>query len=202
MIEFSYNFGAIYIFENIKEERIKIGFTSNAHDISSRLNDINDKWSDIQVRCQICGTHIVRFGFITPRHPRIGNECPGSNQLPLELDVSFAESHLQELKKNVQSLSGSEKGSLTRRIKTLENRIELYRDYQPKTGIWKFRVAYISENAKKVESLTHEILVNDLDGKAPIGEIFCCTLLEATEAVKTSLNKLGLLERARKRNGI
>ena len=195
MNAFYYGLGTVYIFVNSNEERLKVGFTSNSHNITERLNDINNKWSETKVRCQICGTYIMRFGFTIPKHVVSGNECPGGNQLPLELDTSLAESYLQYLKTSVHGFS-------KRRINTLEKRINLYRNRQPKTGKWKFITAYITKDAKKVESLTHKILAKCLDTAEPIGEIFCCNLSEAVNAVEKALGILGLLQSAKIKNKI
>ena len=200
MIKYSYHHGAVYIFESPKAQRVKIGLTTNIHDIASRLNDVNDMWLERKVKCQICGTRIVRFGFFIPPHVVSGRECPGGNALPLEQDVSLAESHLQQLKKLVQGMSGTQKGLVTRKINTLEKRIELYRNHQQKEGRWLFSTAYITKQAEQVESLSHEILAKQLDKEAPIGEIFCCSVAEAAEAVETALRNLGLLHSARKEN--
>ncbi len=198
MIEYSYLHGAVYIFENSKAQRVKVGLTTNTHRIVDRLNDVNDMWLERKVKCQICGTRIVRFGFIIPAHVVSGRECPGGNELPLEQDVSLAESHLRQLKKRAHGLAGTEKGSVTRKINTLEKRIELYRNHQWHIGRWQFSIAYITKGAEQVESLTHEILAEHLDNGAPIGEVFCCSVSEATEAIESALRNLGLSHSARK----
>ncbi|MFT4537119.1 MAG: hypothetical protein ACI9P5_004500 [Saprospiraceae bacterium] len=62
--------------------------------------------------------------------------------------------------------------------------------------------AFITENTEQVESLSHLILSERLDKKAPLGEIFCCSVSEATVAVETALKNMGLLHSARKENAI
>lgn len=200
MIGYSYLHGAVYIFENPTAKRVKVGLTRNTHDIAGRLNDLNDIWLERKVRCQICGTRIVRLGFLIPQHVISGVECPGGNALPFEQDVSLAESHLQAMKMHVQGLTGSQKGSISKIIKTLETRIEFYTNHQPRVGKWKFSVAYITQNADKVEALSHSILADYHDKNAPIGEVFSCSVLVATEAIEKALNKLDLLSLAKKEN--
>lgn len=91
-------------------------------------------------------------------------------------------------------LSGSVKGSVTRIIRTLEKRIELYRHCERRVGVWQFRVGFYTECAEQVELLSHEILAERLDKVAPFGEIFCCSVTEATEAVDSALSRLGLID--------
>ena len=198
MIEYSYQDGAVYIFVNVEAERIKVGLTTNSHKIVSRLNDVNDMWRERKVKCQICGTRLVRLGFFVPPHVGSERECPGGNELPLEQDVSLAESHLHKLKELNVGLFGSKKGSVTKKINTLQKRIELYRNYKPKIGRWEFSCAFITKNAAQVESLSHEILDERLDRTAPFGEVFCCSLFVATEAVEKALSEMGLLQLAKK----
>lgn len=199
MVETSYLHGAVYVFVNSKAQRVKVGLTTNTHNISSRLNDVNDIWLERKVKCQICGTRSIRFGFLVPPHVVSGTSCLGGNALPLEYDVSLAESHLQQLKRLAHGLSGTQKGSATRKINTLERRVELYRNYQPKVGHWQFSSAFITKHVEQVESLSHELLAEYIDTKAPIGEIFCCSISVATEAVEEALRNLGLLNSAIKK---
>jgi hypothetical protein len=42
MIEFRYLHGAVYIFENAKAQRVKVGMTIN--NVVDRLSDVNDMW--------------------------------------------------------------------------------------------------------------------------------------------------------------
>jgi hypothetical protein len=102
------------------------------------------------------------------------------------------------LKEGYSELSGSEKGSATRVISKLEKRIELYRHYRPPVGRWQVGIAFYTECAEQVELLSHEILAEHLDKEAPFGEVFCCSVSEAADAVETVLSRLGLLDSVRK----
>lgn len=191
--------GAVYIFINAQAQRVKVGMTIN--DIDGRLGDVNDMWLKRKVTCQICGGHLVSNRGRVPKHvSNFGEyrECPGGNALPLEQDVVLAESHIEKLKSQHGKLSGSEKGSVTRMINTLEKRVENYRHLEWATGRWRHSTVFYTECAWEVESLTHEILAERLDKTATFGEVFCCSVSEATEAVETALGRLGLLETARK----
>ncbi len=57
---------------------------------------------------------------------------------------------------------------------------------------------FYTARAEQVELLSHKILAERLDEEAPFGEVFCCSVSEATEAVETALSQLGLLDSARK----
>lgn len=118
--------------------------------------------------------------------------------MPFEKDVALAESYLADLKNCLSALSGNEKGSAVRIIKNLGKRIERYRRYDRPAGEWKLKVAFHTECAEQVELLSHEILNNHLDKCAPFGEVFCCSVSMATEAVETVLGRLGLLLSVRK----
>src|SRR6266699_2759379 len=157
MTEFRYLHGAVYIFENAKAQRVKVGMTIN--NVVDRLAHVNDMWLGRKVTCQVCGGRLVNIGGHVPQHGGSGRGCPGGNALPLERDMALAESHLQNMTNLLSELSGSEKGSVTRRIRTLAKRI---------------------------------------DKEAPFGEVFCCSVSEATEAVETALRQLGLLDSAKK----
>ena len=197
MVDFCHLPGAVYIFENPQTQRVKIGMTIN--DVLDRLKSLNDMWLERKVTCQICGgrRNVNSWGFI-PKHIASGKDCPGGNSLPLEKDVAIAETHLDDLKFWIKCLSGSEKGSATKKAKKLEKRIELYRNHKQPVGEWKFRVAFYTECAEQVELLSHEILVGRLDKQAPLGEVFCCSVSEATGAIETALRQLGLFHAARK----
>ena len=201
MAEFHYVREAIYIFENPKAQRVKVGYTGGLTGVGGRLKDINDMWRAIKVTCQVCGTRLHNVGRLVPKHPKNSpRACPGGNALPLERDVSLAESHLEEMKKNILAMCGTEKGSTTRRINTLEKRIEKYRNHfnhQP-VGNWQFIIAYYTESANQIELRAHELLAPYLDKAAPFGEVFCCSVSETTEAVETALSESGLLHSARK----
>ena len=197
MVESHLHQGAVYILENAKAQRVKVGMTIN--DVRLRLKDVDRMWSGRKPACQICGgRRLASKDGLIPQHLVSGKKCLGGKKLPLEKDVSIAESHLERLKQAVPELSGSEKASAAREIMTLEERIELYRDYQQPKDIWQFSTAFYTDCAGHVESLSHEILAEHLDAQAPIGEVFCCSVSEATAAVESALNQLGLLDSARK----
>ena len=66
MVEFRYIDGAVYIFENSKAQRVKVGMTVN--DPIDRLCDVNDMWIERKVTCQICGLRLVNIGGHVPHH--------------------------------------------------------------------------------------------------------------------------------------
>ena len=196
MIEFRYLHGAVYIFENAKAQRVKVGMTIN--NVVDRLGHVNDMWLGRKVTCQVCGGRLVNIGEHVPQHGGGGRGCPGGNALPLERDMALAESHLQNMTNLLSELSGSQKGSVTRRIRTLAKRIGSYRQYERTVGVWQLSTAFYTECAEQGELLSHEILAERLDKEAPFGEVFCCSVSEATEAVETALSQLGLLDSAKK----
>lgn len=187
----------VYIFENAEAERIKVGFSG--WNVGGRLDDINDIWTGRKVTCQICGGRLVNVGGRVPKHVVTGKKCIGGKSLPLEKDSALAEAHLKIMKNHLEKYSGNDKASFTRRINTLEKRIEIYRNYGKTVGEWRFVVAYLTKEGKRVEKLSHEFLAGQLDGAAPIGEVFNCTAVEATEAVEKALDHLGLLQSMEKR---
>jgi len=196
MVAFRYLHGAVYIFENSKAQRVKVGMTIN--NIAGRLDDVNDMWQERKVTCQICGGRLLRIGWRVPQHVVSGISCLGGTESPLEADIALAESHLQNMKNRLNELSSSEKGSVTRKIKNLERRIGLYRHYDRPVGRWQFSTAFYTECAEQVELLSHKFLAERLDKLAPFGEVFCSSVSEATEAVESALSQLGLLHSARK----
>ena len=199
MVEFLYTHGAVYVFENSKAQRVKVGMTGiGVNTVEDRLRDVNDMWLERKVTCQICGGRLVNIGGLVPQHVKSGIRCQGGRALPLEKDVALAESYLENIKNRLSELADSEKGSATRIANTLEKRIERYRHHNRPVGEWQFRVAFYTENVEKVESLSHKILAERLDKLAPFGEVFCCSVSEATKAVETALSQLGLLHSARK----
>jgi hypothetical protein len=201
MAAFLYAHGAVYILENARAQRVKVGMTAiGASSVVDRLRDVNDKWLERKVTCQICGTRLVNVGGHLPDHVLCGKICAGGNAPPLEQDVAIAELHLKRLKWQISSLSGSEKGSVTRMIKTLETRIDRHRLYNRGAGEWEFRVAYDTEGVAEVEKLSHKILAEHLDRLAPFGEVFCCSVSRAMEAVESALIQLGVQESARKKS--
>jgi len=197
MVEFRYPREVVYILENPKAQRVKVGMTIN--DATDRLISVNKMWIKQKVTCQICGgRRLVNERGLVPKHIKSGEGCPGSNALPLEKDVALAESHLEILKTFLRQLSGSEKGSVARQIKTLEKRIGLFRYYDQPVGMFQLSTTFYTERAGEVELLSHKILAKHLDKEAPFGEVFCCSVSEATEAVEEALSQLGLLQSARK----
>lgn len=204
MTEFRYQDGHVYIFENSKAQRVKVGMTTCY--IVDRLDDLNDIWAIRKGTCQICGGRrlVYKNGFM-PQHPYSGPNhlassryCSGGNELPLEKDVTLAESHLEKIKNLHTTLTSSDKGSATRVIKSIEKRIEKFSNYKRPIGVWRFGVSFYTKCAEQVELLTHEILEKQLDKQAPLGEVFCCSVSEATEAVETVLSQLGLIDSAKK----
>jgi hypothetical protein len=181
---------AIYIFENPIAKRIKVGTTTDR--LENRLNDLNDIWSGRKVICQICGGRLVNENGMVPLHVVSGIKCQGSNSLPIERDVALAKLYLNELKNQIVNLNGSEKASVTRRIKNLIKRISLFENISKPTGTWKLSVVYYTNNADKIESKAHTLLSNYKDIFAPIGEIFVCTVIEASNAVETALGMFNL----------
>ena len=202
MAEFLYPHGVIYVFENSEAQRVKVGMTGiGVNTVADRLRDVNDMWLERSVTCQICGRRLVNIGGLVPQHVGWNGSvkgCPGGRALPLEKDVALAESYLENIRNRLSELAGSEKGSATRIVSTLEKRIERYRHHNRQVGEWEFRVAFYTEGVAEVESLSHKILAERLDKLAPFGEVFCCSVSEATEAVETALSRLGLLHSARK----
>lgn len=195
MDEFRHLSGAVYIFENSKAQRVKVGMTIN--DVADRLSGVNNEWT--KITCQICGGRrwLNIQGYLT-EHVWRGRPCPGGNALPLEKDSALAKSYLEDLKNRLSDLSGSKKGSATRIVNNLAKRIERYQNNNRPVGKWKKRVVFYTKSAEQVELLSHEILDEHLDKMAPIGEVFCCSVSVATEAIETALNQLELLHSARK----
>jgi hypothetical protein len=199
MGEFLYPHGAVYIFENSKAQRVKVGMTCiGVNDVADRLRAVNDMWLERKVTCQVCGGRLVNIVGLVPQHVKSGRSCSGGNALPLEKDVALADSYRGNIINRLDQLSGSEKGSAIRIINTLEKRIQRYRHYHRPVGEWQFRVAFYTGGVAEIESLTHKILAERQDKLAPFGEVFCCSASEATEAVEAALSQLGLLHSARK----
>lgn len=183
--------GTVYVFENPAAERVKVGVT---HGLGDRLAALNDIWSGRTVTCQICGKRLSSRGRRICPHRVSGRQCPGSDSLPLEREVTLAEQLLEDLCGQLAALSGTRRGSVTCRIRVLERRIERFRDYSWPVGRWVAHTEFVTERAEEVEKLSHEILGDRLDGTAPLGEIFCCSADEAIEAVNSAMGRLGLLK--------
>jgi hypothetical protein len=187
--------GSVYILVNTEAQRVKVGTTIN--DVALRLRDANDKWLEYKVTCQICGRRslaklVTMEPRRVPRHVASGFDCPGGNALPLEQDVALAEAHLESLRSRVQQAIRSEKGSLTRKINTLEERIRLRAQHERAVGVWQIASIYRTDCAENVELLSHEFLSAHLDRTAPFGEVFSCSLAEARDAVERALQQVGL----------
>ena len=191
MTEFRQMYGAVYILENTEAQRVKIGMTINL--IDGRLKDVNDKWLGKKTTCQICGTRrqTSKDGLM-PSHRISGEKCRGGNQLPLEKDVCLAEAYLKKLELESDELFCSEKGSNTVIVKHLKKRIDRFRDYEQPLGVWRLSTAFYTDSAEKVELLAHEKLADCLDNEASFGEVFRCSVEEASETVVSVLGQLGL----------
>ena len=197
MVEFRRPPEAVYILENPKAQRVKVGMTIN--DVTDRLGSVNDMWLERKVTCQICGgRRLVNKRGLIPKHVISGKDCPGGDELPLEKDVTLAESHLDNMKNSLSKFSGSEKGSITRIVRNLEKRIGLYQNHDQVVGMWQISTVFYTECAEQVELLSHEILADRFDRQALFGEVFCCSVSEAAEAIETVLSQLGLLHSSRK----
>jgi hypothetical protein len=148
MVEFLYRHGVVYVFENSKAQRVKVGMTGiGANTVEDRLRDVNDMWLERKVTCQICGGRLVNIGGLVPQHVKSGIRCRGGRALPLEKDVALAESYLENMKNRLSDLADSEKGSATRIVNTLEQRIERYRHHNRQVGGWEFRVAFYTPSS-------------------------------------------------------
>lgn len=193
-----YSRGAVYVFENDVAQRVKVGLTAiGVNDVSARLRDINDMWLGRKLTCQICGRRCIAVDARIPHHVGVNRGCPGGNQLPLERDTTLAEAYLARLRLLLGTASGTEKGSVARRITTLAKRINRYRHEMQRTGEWEFRTAFYTDQAAEVESLAHVLLREHLDEQAPFGEVFHCSAAVATEAVESAMRQLGVLKLAR-----
>src|SRR5262245_7911625 len=130
MVEFLYPHGVVYVFENSKAQRVKVGMTGiGVNNVGDRLRDANDMWLERKVTCQICGGRLLNIGGLVPQHVKSGKRCPGGRALPLEKDAALAKSYLESTKNRLGELADSEKGSATRIVNTLEKRIERYRHH-------------------------------------------------------------------------
>lgn len=197
MTDFRHLYGKVYILENYEAKRVKVGMTINY--VDKRLEDVNNMWLGIKATCQICGGRrlVNRIGFI-PKHAVSGVHCPGSNSLPFEKNSSLAISYLIELKNKHGVLIGSNKGSNSKQINTLEDRIRRFQAFDRLLGKWKVNTIYQTNSAEDVELRSHKILSEYLDEDVPFGEVFICSVAEATNAVELVLDQLDLLQTAKK----
>lgn len=200
MTEFRDMYGVVYIFDNSKAQRVKVGMTCNSiSNVETRLRDANAKWLERSVTCQVCGgRRLANWDGSVPKHSINGKPCSGANTSPLEVDVTLAEARLEAYKNSLSGLSGSEKGSVSRLANNLEKRIEKYRHHKKPVGIWRMNTAFYTDCAEQVELRSHKLLEDYLDNQAPFGEVFCCSVPVAIEAVETALSQMGLLDSAKK----
>jgi len=98
----------------------------------------------------------------------------------------------------VGEASGSNRGSIIRQIKTLEERIRLRRQHSRAVGTWKTGTIFYTDCAEQVELLAHEYLAVHLDRAAPFEEVFSCSMDEGIKAVERALSQLGLPQSARR----
>lgn len=63
MVTFRQMYGAVYILENAKAQRVKVGMTINH--VADRLSDANDKWMERKGTCQICGMRWLQVGGVS-----------------------------------------------------------------------------------------------------------------------------------------
>lgn len=195
--------GAVYVLENAEAQRVKVGMTAiGVNDVGDRLRDINDMWLGRKVTCQICGRRCVSVAGRVPHHIGVGSACAGGNARPLEEDVSLARAYLADMTTRVVTLSGTAKGSMTKQIRTLAERIERFHGHEQRVGTWSFSVAYYTKRVAEVELLSHTLLEEYRDRRALLGEVFCCSAAVATGAVESALKQLGMLEFARRREAL
>ena len=200
MIESLHRFGMVYILENVEAKRVKVGFTTRS--VENRRIDVNQMHLGTRATCQVCGTrlHVKRIlqQRLIPKHVLSGWPCRGSNSLPLEKDTSLAKEYLEELKASHEKLIGNEKGSNTRRINTLEERIKKFENFKKPLGVWKINTIYSTNNAEDVEKKSHKLLSTFIDADSQFGEVFCCSIEEARMAVETVIAELGLVDSTEK----
>ena len=187
--------GTVYVYANPEAGRVKVGVSCGLGD---RLLALNDLWTGRTVTCQVCGGRYGNVGRPVRPHKASGKRCPGGYALPMERDVTVAEKHLHALKAQLSQLSGTRRGSLTRRINTLTARIDRFRDYAWPVGMWYSHTQFGTYRFEAVEKRAHQILSDHLDETAPVGEIFSCSPEEAVQAVESALDELGLLKFATK----
>lgn len=196
MTSFRELYGAVYVLENPAIQRVKVGMTTN--DVSLRLREVDDLWRGHRGSCQVCGGRLNLVQGRIPQHLRNGWRCSGGNASPLERDVVLAQKHLESIRQGLEGLSGTAKGSATRKIKTLERRIALPRHHERASGTWRHSATFFTERAEEVELRSHTLLAEHLDETAPIGEVFRCSVAEALNAIEAALAQLGLAHLARR----
>lgn len=188
--------GAVYVLVNDEALRVKIGTTINRP--FARLQETSDLWWGRKGSCQVCGRRLVLRRGRVPSHSTLGGDCPGRHAPPFEQDSSIAEAHLALLQKRLAYLTGVSRGSVTRKIATLERRIRSGRHQHNAVGTWELHTTFFTERAEEVEALSHQILASHLDEAAPIGEVFRCSAEAAIAAIECALTELGLIGSAQR----
>ena len=189
--------GKVYILVNLDIKCVKVGMTVNNPE--ERLIEINRMWRGKNVTCQVCGgKRLINRKGVIPKHVVSGAPCPGGQFLPLEKDTKLAKSYLDMLKEKYESLSGSGKGSSTRKIKSLESRIKKYESSGRKPGRWRLDTVYVTPSAEDVELKSHKVLDECLDKNMPFGEVFNCSVEKARETIESVIDQLGFSEAAKK----
>lgn len=190
---------SVYIMENVEASLVKVGITMNSDE--RRRVEVNQLWLGTQGTCQVCAVrlHVKRINRrkLIPKHPKYGVSCIGSYALPLEKDSTLAREHLMGLKANLKDLTGSKKGSLTRKVNKLDERIKRFEGFDRLEGIWRVNTVYYTANPEAVESLAHKILSKYLVSNVPLGEVFRCSVDEARKAIDLALHQLDLSGSAR-----
>jgi len=185
---------AVYIFENRKAKLIKVGITHLwTTSVEDRLMDLNNQYLGKKATCQICGyKRFVWSKGLINSHVISGTRCPGGNKIPLEKDITLAQNYLDSLRVKQSSAFGSEKGSITRKINTIERRIKIFEKQEVLVGKFSINTIFYTESAEIVEQLSHKILADNFFKYSRLGEVFHCSVLDALEAVESALNQLGL----------
>jgi len=104
----------------------------------------------------------------------------------------LAQNYLDSLRVKQSSAFGSEKGSITRKINTIERRIKIFEKQEVLVGKFSINTIFYTESAEIVEQLSHKILADNFFKYSRLGEVFHCSVLDALEAVESALNQLGL----------
>lgn len=194
MLTFRQMAGTVYVLENVRAARVKVGMTINAP--IARLRAVNDLWLGVQGTCQVCGRRMKLVSAHVPPHAATGRPCAGTGAPPLEQEATVAARHLAGLRVRLDRLTGVERGSVVRMITTLERRIAMPRHVHQAAGWWELHTTVRTLAAEAVERLAHSLLVKHRDGSAPFGEVFRCSPDDATDAIERALTQLGLAEHA------
>jgi len=192
MVVYRDGFATVYILENAEAGLVKVGITVN--DAADRLRALTDLWLGRYGTCQVCGVRLLLQRSCLPEHRKTGSRCAGSRELPLEQDSSVAEWYLRVLHERLSTLSGVERGSVTRMIKRLEKVVALPRHSESTIGSWILRYEVFTARPSEVESQSHSSLARRLEESAPHGEVFRCDFEEALAAVERALDELGVAQ--------